>query len=42
VLITPRVIGNAEQARDITDEYQTKFESLNPILQNAKETSGNH
>jgi general secretion pathway protein D len=33
VLITPRVIGNAEQAREITDEYQTKFESLKPILQ---------
>ncbi|HET6914222.1 MAG TPA: type II secretion system secretin GspD [Rhodanobacteraceae bacterium] len=32
VLITPRVIGNAEQAREITDEYQTKFESLKPIL----------
>src|SRR5581483_8592251 len=33
VLITPRVIGNAEKARAITDEYQTKFESLRPILQ---------
>jgi general secretion pathway protein D len=33
VLITPRVIGNAEQAREITDEYQTKFESLKPILE---------
>jgi general secretion pathway protein D len=37
VLITPRVIGNAEQAREITDEYQTKFESLKPILEGAKE-----
>ncbi|HXS74026.1 MAG TPA: type II secretion system secretin GspD [Rhodanobacteraceae bacterium] len=36
VLITPRVIGNAEEAREITDEYQTRFESLKPILQNAK------
>ncbi|HET9834901.1 MAG TPA: type II secretion system secretin GspD [Rhodanobacteraceae bacterium] len=33
VLITPRVISNAEQAREVTDEYQTKFESLKPILQ---------
>ncbi|MEO7149486.1 MAG: type II secretion system secretin GspD [Rhodanobacteraceae bacterium] len=32
VLITPHVIGNAEQAREITDEYQNKFESLAPIL----------
>ncbi|MEO6968823.1 MAG: type II secretion system secretin GspD [Rhodanobacteraceae bacterium] len=32
LLITPHVIGNAEQAREITDEYQTKFESLAPIL----------
>lgn len=42
VLITPRVIGNAEQARDITDEYQTKFESLKPILQDAKEKPTSH
>ncbi|MBS0431942.1 MAG: type II secretion system secretin GspD [Proteobacteria bacterium] len=33
VLITPRVIGNSQDARAITDEYQTKFESLRPILQ---------
>ena len=33
VLITPHVIGDAEKARQITDEYQTKFESLRPILQ---------
>ena len=32
VLITPRVIGDAEEARALTDEYQTKFESLQPIL----------
>ena len=36
VLITPRVIGNAEQAREITDEYQTKFESLKPILEQTR------
>lgn len=33
LLITPRVIGNPEDARAITDEYQTKFQSLQPILQ---------
>lgn len=32
VLITPRVIRNPEDARRITDEYQTQFESLRPIL----------
>jgi len=30
VLITPRVITNGEQARQVTDEYQQKFESLRP------------
>ncbi|HEY3521732.1 MAG TPA: SPOR domain-containing protein, partial [Rhodanobacteraceae bacterium] len=33
VLITPHVIGDPETARAITNEYQTKFESLRPILQ---------
>ncbi len=32
VLITPRVIRNPEDARRITDQYQTQFESLRPIL----------
>ena len=32
VLITPRIIRNPEDARRITDEYQTQFESLRPIL----------
>jgi general secretion pathway protein D len=35
VLITPRVIQSAEDARDITDEYQKKFESLAPIRSEA-------
>jgi general secretion pathway protein D len=35
VLITPRVIQSAEDARDITDEYQKKFESLAPIRNDA-------
>ncbi|HEY4291687.1 type II secretion system secretin GspD [Luteibacter sp.] len=35
VLITPRVIQSAEDARDITDEYQKKFESLAPIRSDA-------
>jgi general secretion pathway protein D len=32
VLITPYIIRNPEDARRITDEYQTQFESLKPIL----------
>lgn len=32
VLITPRIIRDPEDARRITDEYQTNFESLKPIL----------
>ncbi|WP_082190268.1 type II secretion system secretin GspD [Frateuria defendens] len=31
VLITPRVITNGEEARQVTDEYQRKFESLAPL-----------
>lgn len=31
VLITPRVVGNAIDARSITEEYQRRFESLPPI-----------
>ncbi|BDU19678.1 type II secretion system secretin GspD [Dyella sp. GSA-30] len=31
VLITPRVITNGEEAKQITDEYQQKFESLAPL-----------
>src|SRR6185437_17009590 len=32
VLITPRIIRNSEEARRNTDEYETQFESLKPIL----------
>ena len=38
VLITPRIIRNPEDARRITDEYQTQFESLKPILPKADAT----
>ncbi|MGQ0800097.1 MAG: type II secretion system secretin GspD [Pseudomarimonas sp.] len=31
VLITPRVIRNADDARQITDEYQRRFRGLKPI-----------
>jgi general secretion pathway protein D len=31
VLITPRVIRGSEDARQITDDYQNKFESLAPL-----------
>ena len=31
VLITPRVIVNSEDAREMTEEYEKKFESLTPI-----------
>jgi general secretion pathway protein D len=31
VLITPRVITNSEEAKQVTDEYQRKFESLAPL-----------
>ncbi|MFK2855994.1 type II secretion system secretin GspD [Dyella humi] len=31
VLITPRVITNSDEAKQVTDEYQEKFESLAPL-----------
>jgi general secretion pathway protein D len=31
VLITPRVITNSDEAKQITDEYQEKFQSLAPL-----------
>jgi general secretion pathway protein D len=33
VLITPRVITNGDEAKQVTDEYQRKFESLRPFTQ---------
>ncbi|MEO6925555.1 MAG: type II secretion system secretin GspD, partial [Rhodanobacter sp.] len=35
VLITPRVIRGSEDARQITDDYQNKFESLAPLRASA-------
>ncbi|GGY32483.1 type II secretion system protein GspD [Rhodanobacter panaciterrae] len=35
VLITPRVIRGAEDAKQITDDYQDKFESLAPLRTSA-------
>ena len=31
VLITPRVIADSDQAKQVTDEYQEKFQSLAPL-----------
>ena len=31
VLITPKVIRGSEDAKQVTDEYQSKFESLSPL-----------
>lgn len=36
VLITPRVIRGGEDARQVTDEYQNKFESLAPLRASGK------
>ena len=40
VLITPRVISNGNEAKQITDEYQQKFESLRPYRSEARLGSG--
>jgi general secretion pathway protein D len=39
VLITPRVIRGAEDAKQITDDYQEKFESLEPLRAKGNKTS---
>jgi general secretion pathway protein D len=31
VLITPRVITSGDEAKQVTDEYERKFESLKPF-----------
>jgi len=36
VLITPRVIRNSSEAREITDDYQREFESLAPLRAKSK------
>jgi general secretion pathway protein D len=38
VLITPRVITNGEEAKQVTDEYQQKFESLAPLRDSANKS----
>jgi general secretion pathway protein D len=40
VLITPRVITNSDEAKQITDEYQQKFESLAPLRGQKASSSG--
>ena len=40
ILITPRVITNADEARQMTAEYEQKFESLAPL--NAKDAAVAH
>jgi len=35
VLITPRVVSNSDEARQMTREYESKFESIKPLHGNA-------
>jgi general secretion pathway protein D len=39
VLITPKVITNSEEAKQITDDYQHDFESLAPLRKTASNTN---
>jgi len=39
VLITPKVIRGSEDAKQVTDEYQTKFESLQPLRSSGPSTT---
>jgi general secretion pathway protein D len=41
VLITPRVIRGSEDAKQITDDYQSKFESLEPLRASLAAGGGN-
>lgn len=40
VLITPRVITNSEEAREMTEEYQQRFQSLRPLEAKLKSRPG--
>lgn len=40
VLITPRVITSSEEAKQVTDEYQRKFESLAPLRAKGADGAG--
>jgi general secretion pathway protein D len=40
VLITPRVITNSEDAKQITDDYQNGFESLAPLRNHPASAAG--
>jgi general secretion pathway protein D len=40
VLITPRVIRGGEDAKQITDDYQSRFESLAPLRADAEKPAG--
>jgi general secretion pathway protein D len=40
VLITPRVITSSEEAKQVTDEYQRKFESLAPLRATSEAATG--
>lgn len=39
VLITPRVINNSDEARQVTEDYIKQFESLKPLRPRAQSTS---
>jgi len=39
VLITPKVIRGSEDAKQVTDEYQSKFESLQPLRSSGPSTT---
>ena len=40
ILITPRVITNSEEAREMTEEYQQRFQSLRPLEAKLKSRPG--
>lgn len=37
VLLTPTIVRNAREARDLTDEYGTRFRALDPIMKNSSQ-----
>ncbi len=39
VLITPRIIRSSEDAKQVTDDYQSKFESLEPLRASASKSA---
>ena len=42
MLITPEVVSNSDEAREITEEYKRQFQNLNPLRGESQSTPLKH